>query len=149
MNHPADIMLVEQEHPFYTLLAARIQRHFQLSIIPAMSVEDAQSILVAQPPPRMVLMELHLAGAHTGIDLAQWMLIQPHLGGTRRWLFSGTPLEVIQEQVARRGLALQDLWHVVIEKPITVDAMIQRLRDELRLGSGSDLPSALSSPIPS
>jgi len=98
----------------------------------------------AQPYPDLVVIDYHLAGDMTGMDLALEMRKQPHLRQIKRVSYSS-----MEEEELRRALRDVDqpddpVYHAIVPKPQRTAVLVRHMADLLKLQQLNELVEKLS-----
>ncbi len=123
---PADIVLVEDDQAYARLL----QEHFEstgLSVVMTAYAEQAVE-LVRRFSPRLVLVDIHLAGQRDGWDVLVALKSDPMLHAIPVLIIS------VSENANERGLALAGADYLL--KPVSPDWLRQAVRQRLSSLSG-------------
>ncbi|NJP07364.1 MAG: response regulator [Chloroflexaceae bacterium] len=90
------------------------------------SARQARKRLVVDPAPDMVLLDQHIAGGETGVQLALWMREQPGLHQTLRISYSGSDPDELRNQCPDN-----QVFHAIITKPIPIPHLVEALTNLL------------------
>jgi CheY-like chemotaxis protein len=114
-------VLVVEDDPDLRDVLCRVLATEPYEPVPARDGDEALDMLVFQPAPAVVVLDLRLPGELNGWDLLQWMRRDPELREIPVVIVSGAPLERIE-------LTLEHSPTACLTKPVDPAALIAHLR---------------------
>jgi CheY-like chemotaxis protein len=88
----------------------------------AVTTRQVQQRLALPPRPDIILIDVHIVGDQSGLDVARWLRQQPTLQHTLRILHTSADPEMIQQQSPD-----DQLFHAIISKPVPLHSLIEQL----------------------
>ena len=98
----------------------------------------------AQPTPDLVVIDYHLAGDLTGLDLALELRKQPHLRQIKRVSYSSMNEEDLRRAIRDVDLPDDPIYHVIVNKPQKTAVLVRHMADLLKRQQLDELVQKLS-----
>ncbi|NJK81272.1 MAG: response regulator [Chloroflexaceae bacterium] len=116
------ILVVEDTADVALGLSEGLRRAGALTVEIKASARQARRRLEQEPLPDLVLLDQHITGEETGLDIALWMREQPALQQIVRVSYSGTNPEDLRTRCPD-----DTVFHALITKPIPIPQLIEKL----------------------
>ena len=99
----------------------------------------------AQPTPDLVVIDYHLVGDMTGLDLALELRKQPHLRQIKRVSYSSMNEEDLRRAIRDVDSPGDPVYHVIVGKPQKTAVLVQHMADLVKRQQLDELVQKLSS----
>jgi CheY-like chemotaxis protein len=98
----------------------------------------------AQPTPDLVVIDYHLVGDLTGLDLALELRKQPHLRQIKRVSYSSMNEEDLRRAIRDVDSPDDPVYHVIVGKPQKTAVLVQHIADLVKRQQLDELVKKLS-----
>ena len=98
----------------------------------------------SQPTPDLVVIDYHLVGDLTGLDLALEMRKQPHLRQIKRVSYSSMNEEDLRRAIRDADSPDDPVYHVIVAKPQKTAVLVQHMAELVKRQQLDELVQKLS-----